>query len=300
MYYYIKPFIPRYLQILLRRGIALRKRKLCADIWPIDVRAGRAPLGWTGWPDGKQFAFVLTHDVETEKGQDKCRKLVKLEEESGFRSSFNFVPADYPVNPELRDYLVNNGFEVGVHGYTHDGSLYKSRNVFQTHAIHINRYLRDWGAVGFRSPAMHHNLEWLKDLEIEYDASTFDTDPFEPQPDGTCTIFPFWVEDNYAQKGYVELSYTLPQDFTIFVIMKGKNTDVWKEKLAWIADNGGMALLITHPDYMNFGDKKLSIDEYPAEYYKEFLEYTKNTYKGLYWHATPKEVAQYHMQSRMK
>ena len=30
-------------------------------------------------------------------------------------------------------------------------------------------------------------------LNIAYDASTFDTDPFEPQPDGVNTIFPFWV-----------------------------------------------------------------------------------------------------------
>jgi glycosyltransferase involved in cell wall biosynthesis len=40
---------------------------------------------------------------------------------------------------------------------------------------------------------MLHNLEWLHDLEILYEASTFDTDPFEPQPDGADTIFPFWV-----------------------------------------------------------------------------------------------------------
>jgi glycosyltransferase involved in cell wall biosynthesis len=36
-------------------------------------------------------------------------------------------------------------------------------------------------------------MDWLHDLNIQYDASTFDTDPFEPQPDGTGTIFPFWV-----------------------------------------------------------------------------------------------------------
>ena len=40
---------------------------------------------------------------------------------------------------------------------------------------------------------MLHNLVWLRDLDILYDASTFDTDPFEPQPEGMETIFPFWV-----------------------------------------------------------------------------------------------------------
>ena len=40
---------------------------------------------------------------------------------------------------------------------------------------------------------MLHNLEWFHDLNVKYDSSTFDTDPFEPQPDGVGTIFPFWV-----------------------------------------------------------------------------------------------------------
>ena len=38
------------------------------DIWPIDKNAGKPPEGWTGWPDGKKFALVLTHDVETAEG----------------------------------------------------------------------------------------------------------------------------------------------------------------------------------------------------------------------------------------
>ena len=100
---------------------------------------------------------------------------------------------------------------------------------------------------------MHHNLEWIHDLDIEY-ASTFDTDPFEPQSDGVGTIFPFWVSGNSNQKGYVELPYTLPQDFTLFILMKEKNIDIWKQKLDWIAENGGMALVNTHPDYMNFDE----------------------------------------------
>jgi hypothetical protein len=34
------------------------------------------------------------------------------------------------------------------------------------------------------SSFMHHNLKWLASLNIKYSISTFDTDPFEPQPDG--------------------------------------------------------------------------------------------------------------------
>ena len=43
---------------------------------------------------------------------------------------------------------------------------------------------------------MYHNLDWIHDLDIYYDASTFDTDPFEPQPDGFKTIYPFTVKND--------------------------------------------------------------------------------------------------------
>ena len=95
LYYKLKPIIPRRLQIEIRRRIALRKRVKYAHVWPIDEKAAKPPEGWTGWPDGKKFALVLTHDVETAEGQDNCLKLAKLEKDLGFRSSFNFVPEGY-------------------------------------------------------------------------------------------------------------------------------------------------------------------------------------------------------------
>ena len=91
----------------------------------------------------------------------------------------------------------------------HDGKLFRSRDIFRTHAVRINQYLREWGAVGFRSAFMLHNLDWLCDLNVLYDASSFDTDPFEPQPDGVNTIFPFWV-DRGAGSGYVIGSSAVP------------------------------------------------------------------------------------------
>jgi peptidoglycan/xylan/chitin deacetylase (PgdA/CDA1 family) len=293
IYYHLKPLIPRNLQITLRRQLVRRKRNAYVNVWPIDEKAGEMPAEWSGWPDQKRFALVLTHDVDTAKGQEKCHHLINLEKEMGFRSSFNFVPERYHVSQELRDNLIRDGFEVGVHGLNHDGKLYSSREVFQERALRINEYLKEWEASGFRSPAMHHNLEWIHDLNIEYDASSFDTDPFEPYSDGVGTIFPFWVHGNSSRKGYVELPYTLPQDFTLFILMKEKNIDIWKHKLDWIAQKGGMALLNVHPDYMNFEGKEPRIEEYAAVYYQHFLEYIKSEYEGQYWHILPCELASF-------
>ncbi len=295
LYYYLKPYIPRRLQIALRRKYVQRRLSAHSDVWPINEKAGNAPEGWTGWPGGKKFALVLTHDVDTVKGQANCRKLAKLEIELGFRSCFNFVPERYNVSEKLRHHLTDNGFEVGVHGLYHDGKLYESRKIFNERVVRINQYLKEWESVGFRSPAMHHNLEWIHDLDIEYDASTFDTDPFEPQPEGIDTVFPFCVLKNSSNKGYIELPYTLAQDFTLFVLMKEKTINIWKQKLDWIVEKGGMVLINTHPDYMNFDQRKCSLEEYTFLIYEELLKYIASKYEGQYWHVLPKNIARFWM-----
>ena len=293
IYYHLKPIIPRILQVYFRRIVIIHKRKLFSDIWPIDKKANKQPNIWNGWPDGKKFALILTHDVETNNGQNQCKYLMDLELKLNFRSSFNFVPKRYNVSSSLRNELTSNGFEIGIHGLYHDGMLYSSSAVFDRRAKEINKYLKEWGAVGFKSPSMHRNLNWLHKLDIEYDSSTFDTDPFEPQPDGTGKIFPFWINGNIDHKGYIELPYTLPQDFTLFVLLKEKSITLWKQKLDWIAENGGMALLNTHPDYMNFDKSKCNFQEYPVTFYKNFLEYVVNKYNNQYWHVLPQDLAHF-------
>ena len=269
------------------------KKDKYEDIWPIYDKANRPPQGWQGWNDNKQFALVLTHDVDTRKGEKRCLDLMNLEKEFGFKSAYFFVPKKCKDCLSIQNELKINKFEVGVHGLFHDGKLFRSRKIFLKRTVYINHFISKWEAAGFRSPAMHHNLEWIHDLNIQYDTSTFDVDPFEPQSDGVGMIFPFVVQDGISGNSYVELPYTLPQDFTIFILMRHKNIDVWKRKLDWIAENGGMALFISHPDYMNFKGSKLAVDEYPVKYYLDFLLFIKEKYQNQYWHALPREIAQF-------
>jgi glycosyltransferase involved in cell wall biosynthesis len=296
-YYFLKPIIPWRVRLVLRRLRANYKRRTFADLWPIDQRAGIAPHGWPGWPEGKRFAFVLTHDVEGAKGLARVEKLAKLESQFGFRSSFNFVPEqDYRLSQTLRQNLDQQGFEVGVHGLEHDGKLYRSRSIFSAKAACIREYVQKWNASGFRSPLMQHKLAWLHEVGTEYDASTFDTDPFEPQPDGMRTIFPFWVPGPNGS-GYVELPYTMVQDFTLFRVLGEESIDIWKRKLDWIVERGGMALINTHPDYMQFENCKKERDEFPVSRYEELLRYVRDKYSDSYWAATPKQVARYYRES---
>jgi hypothetical protein len=172
--------------------------------------------------------------------------------------------------------LKKRGFEIGVHGLKQDSTLFTSRAGFDRQVAKINEYLQIFQADGFRSPYTHRNPEWMQSLDMEYDSSFFDTDPFEPMPGGTMCIWPCTIGR------FVELSYTLPQDCTLFnVLCKECNcNDIWEEKLAFIKKHNGMALLLVHPDYSGMG---------PAwQHYADFLKEVRAA--GEYWHALPREV----------
>jgi hypothetical protein len=147
---------------------------------------------------------------------------------------------------------------------------------------------------------MLRNLEWTTELDIEYACSTFDTDPFEPQSDGMHTIFPFIVTNDMMNRSYVEFPYTLPQDHCLFIILREKDDNIWRVKLDWIAENGGMALLNTHPDYMNFEETPCSIEQYPVSYYIDLLEHIKTKYSGQYWHVLPRKLAHFWKSSMLE
>ncbi len=161
MYYHLKPVLPRALTRVLRQ-LYNSSDNSSADIpWPIEPRyvkflwATMAQLlGIVSqhelcirpfWPDGFQYALVLTHDIESNEGQKFVRAVADLEESLGFRSSFNFVPEGYPLDMDLIDELRQRGFEIGVHGLTHDGKLFNSRAKFERNAEKISQQSLDIG-----------------------------------------------------------------------------------------------------------------------------------------------------------
>lgn len=226
------------------------------------------------WPDGARFAFVPTHDVETADGMRRIEMIADLEEQLGFRSSWNIVPYKYPVDHGLLRDLRARGFEIGVHGYNHDGKLFTSRRTFDSRVAAINVALKTFDAVGFRAPMVHRNLAWLQSLNIEYDASCFDVDPFQAMPGGTGGVWPFLVGK------FVELPYTMPQDHTLFVALHERDGRIWTEKLEFISRLHGLVLLITHPDYLDSG--------YRLDAYRRLLETVQKMQRA--WRALPREV----------
>ncbi len=144
---------------------------------------------------------------------------------------------------------------------------------------------------------MLHNLDWFTNSRSNTTLHV-DTDPLEPQPQGS-TLFPFWFRPaccakkhqgrNGPQAGYLELPYTLPQDSTLFLLLRERHPDIWFEKLDWIARNGGMALVNVHPDYIWLGQGEPPPRTYPAEMYSRFLQYANQRYGGKFWQPLPRE-----------
>ncbi|MDQ7818402.1 MAG: hypothetical protein RDU14_15350 [Melioribacteraceae bacterium] len=224
---------------------------------------------------GKGSVIVLTHDVEEQHGFDFIPEVIELEEKYGFKSSWNIIPYKYKIDDGIINFIMQNGHEVGIHGYNHDGKLYYSEKIFNERVPYINKALKKYDAVGFRSPQVHRNLVWLQKLDIQYDASCFDYDPFQPFPGGTGSIWPF-----IAGK-FVELPYTLPQDHTLFYVLNQKDISIWKNKANWIANNSGVILSLTHPDYLK--------EKNHLALYEEFLQYLR-TFEDA-WYCLPRELS---------
>ena len=84
----------------------------------------------------------------------------------------------------------------------------------------------------------------MHELPFEYDSSYPDTDPFEPIPGGCASPWPFMIGS------IVELPVTMPQDHTLWEILRVPALPVWQEKLGWLCACGGLITVIVHPDYL--------------------------------------------------
>jgi hypothetical protein len=292
LYYLLKPYIPRqFIRFLRSKGVS--KDAHYPLRFPIEDRYIRflretarrvlvnrgitsAPFAAL-WPQGKQYAFCIRHDVEEKAGCEYVRELASIDEAHGFRSVFNFVVNRYPVDRDLLSELNERGHEVGVHGLQHDGKDFFSKGVFMQRAPLVNRALAAWDSVTYCAPLTHRQPEWLQALDIEYDQSFFDTDPNEPMVGGVMTIFPFFIGK------FVEMPYTLVQDHSLKMLLRETTPRLWLEKVAYVQQNNGMALVNSHPDYL-LNDRLRSI-------YTDFLSEMQR--KRDYWHALPRDVARW-------
>jgi hypothetical protein len=288
-YYGVRGFMPKPMQIWLRRRYAHVQARAVFPRWPVETGlhdfldlihsilgsiAGEPVPGIACWPGASSWALVLTHDVETTKGVAALDPVLALERSLGLRSSWNFVPRRYEVSMDRIESLTASGFEVGVHGLYHDGRDLEPV-MLRARLPAMRDAAERWTAIGFRSPATHRGWDCMPTLGFDYDSSYPDTDPFEPQAGGCCTWLPFFNRD------IVELPMTMPQDHTLFVILRRTDEDAWVQKAEFLRSRGGMALLDTHPDYLT--------DRIIFDSYRRFLERFADDPSA--WKALPREAS---------
>jgi hypothetical protein len=289
-YYLARPLLPRALQLRLRRVFTRVQGKSSFPGWPIEDNlhnfytwlftlvsdlAGSPVPFLDLWPDGRSWALVLTHDVETDIGYRDMGLLRDLERDRGYKSSWNFVPLRYRVGDDVVRALKDEGCEVGVHGLRHDGRDLGSRRMMERRLPEMRDYAKRWNAVGFRSPGTQRQWELMPMLGFDYDSSYTDTDPYEPQPGGCCTYLPYFNQE------MVELPITMAQDHTLFAILQNPEASTWLQKAHLLRERRGMVLVLTHPDYAH--DRRI------VDGYRRLLDEFAGD--DTVWHALPRDVA---------
>lgn len=289
IYYLLRPAVPRPLQLVIRSLFSRVQRARSFPAWPVETAlhdlyawlfalvadVAGTPVPWLApWPDGYSWALVLTHDVETAFGYDNMARIIQDEIDRGYRSSWNFVPHRYQVDDAFVRRLTDMGFEVGVHGLRHDGRDVASARMVAKRLPAIRSYAERWQAAGFRAPSTQRRWDLMPQLGFDYDTSYPDTDPFEPQPGGSCSSLP------YFNQAMVELPITLPQDHTLFVILRHSDNRTWIQKAEHVKAQGGMALVLTHPDYL--------ADRSVRAAYLDLLSRLEED--ATAWHALPRDV----------
>ena len=148
--------------------------------------------------------------------------LMDMDDAHGIKSSFQVVPVGrYEIADGFVQEIRRRGFELNVHDFKHDGSLFQDHAQFLLQAQKINEYVRNFQSLGFRSGAMYRNQEWFQALDVSYDMSVPNVAHLEPQRGGCCTVMPYRIGK------IVELPLTMTQDYSLFHMLADYSIDLW-------------------------------------------------------------------------
>ncbi len=228
---------------------------LSSDIFSyIDGRSGKQAFKW---PGSKKYAVAFTHDIDTPwafNNDNWLKKFVGAEEKNNITSSWYVVPLDIK-SAKTKNWigtLLNNGHEIGAHGYDHDpvlpnlpkGKLFahlkSSHNIIET--------IAKSDEIGYRAPWLSRNnnlCEGLLNAGFLYDSSVPNCDfqrNNKNSNNGCCTVFP------YMRCGIPVLPVTVPQDDIYGTLgISARVYWEWIFKLAEkIKKTGGVVVISTH------------------------------------------------------
>jgi len=289
------PFHPHRIPVGLRDMVRKILVARCCSVeyprWPIEPSleifkaitrsVGLSTLEYP-WPDENQYAFCLSHDVDTSSGQKNARKMADVEESLGFRSAWFLAPGNYTVDQDFWNDMSGKGHEVACHGLHHDFKI----AFLPPHRMNsrLNRAiegLESFEVKGFRSPGFYMSPDLWEAVSDRffYDSSIPDT-TLLPCNNGGVDVFPYRIGS------LIEIPVTMPYDGEMLALKleTEKRLVLWKRKAFWIKDVGGLIHLLTHPDSrFTAGSRELGL-------YRRFLEWVRAKLDGG-WETLPIKVA---------
>ena len=270
------------------------------------VRAGRS-LKPAVWPNGARVAVALSFDSDHEsttlrwgdsspgrlsQGQYGARvaipRIRKLLARHDIRGSF-FVPAVVAeLYPDEQRALVDEGHELGIHGWIHELNSKlppADERTLQINSADVLERITGVRPVGIRTPSWDfsaHTLAISREIGLLYDSSLMaDDDPYEiledGEPTGMVELPVEWIRDDAVYFNMDRFSalrpYTPPS--AVLEVFKGEFDGAYEE--------GGLFLLTMHPHIIGHRSRIRLLDE--------LIHYIRS-HAGV-WFATHADVARY-------
>ncbi len=237
---------------LLRWTTALMRSSEADRSWPIDrgIDSGAQAPRY----GAHRAALIITHDVDSAEERSLIEPIRGLERASGLSSAWGFVPAvSWPADA-LATALLEEGCEIYCHDIAHNARLpYQSREDMrrQFDGVFAASPWAQGSVRAFRSGQLLMTAQ-LFDVVAEYfriDMSIPDAEAGGPYGGirGCRTVFPFQL------RGILEIPLSLPQD-ALLLHVNGLSADaildLWRLKLDYIVQMGGVAVLNAHPRWI--------------------------------------------------
>jgi peptidoglycan/xylan/chitin deacetylase (PgdA/CDA1 family) len=234
---------------------------------------------------GDKPTAILTHDIDTHFCQTQGMSMVSsVELAEKVKATWFFVPrsVQYCLDDQSIIELTDQGHEVGMHGLTHSGNLAlgnpnkltaqlkRGKQILESIGPSVISFRSPWT---LRSPAL---LSSLASAGFKVDSSYPDVDTLgmtSGQP-GVSYNRPYWPH-NIENDGSINRLHILeapiasPQDVQLVedLGVDGRNLlDVWKYKVEFCKDFGGVFIHHTHPIHLVRS----------LEYYREFIRFLKH------------------------
>lgn len=267
---------PKRLRDLIMRGHEEKENLTYCDKLPIDAlrfilvealeKLSNKKLCKKTW-NGKKYACIMTHDIETSNGLLKAEGIKKLEQKYNVPSAWYIPSKHYRLNTEIIKELVNHG-EIGAHGTRHDKELVKLPEqklvkslgeAKETLEKNIN-----CSVDGFRAPLLQHSpslLQGLREAGYSYDTSIPTWEPKHPRtmcPHGLGTTYPMFFDD------LIEIPVSVTQDHQLLYVLGLEPKQAiakWLSIMSVIKELGGVCVLLSHPEYRLFDKSEIGLYE---------------------------------------